>query len=77
MAAEAVQTRFQASVIRYVLDHGGTPDTAADLDYQEPARSAFHITLNNNLINAGRDYFIPPLLAAYLAGAILDYTPEA
>lgn len=77
MRIEAIRDRFQAAVIRYVLEHGQTPETAAALDYQEPAQHAFHLTMNNNHINAHRDYFIHPLLAAYLAGAALSYTPEA
>ncbi|WP_180537137.1 hypothetical protein [Micrococcus luteus] len=76
MENDVIRTRFQASVIRYVLEHGATPERANALDYRDPNTSPFLVTLNNEYISQHRDYFIAPLLAAYLAGTILDYTPE-
>ena len=63
--------RVQASMIRYVLEHGAVPECANGLDY----RPAGH-HLAGRMVAQSPGLFIAPLLAAYRAGTILDYTPE-
>ncbi len=77
LAANVVRDRFRASVIRYVLEHGQVPEYASALDYAEPAGGLTTVTMNHAMIAQRREWFTAPMLAAYLAGTILEFTPEA
>lgn len=63
--------RVQASMIRYVLEHGAVPEFSNGLDYLPAGHP-----LAGRMVAQSPGLFIAPMLAAYRAGTILDYNPE-
>lgn len=63
--------RVQASMIRYVLEHGAVPEFSNGLDYLPAGHP-----LAGKMVAQSPGLFIAPMLAAHRAGTILDYTPE-
>lgn len=64
--------RVRASTIRYFLAHNELPEQSTALDVIKESDP-----MAGRPIVQAREFFIPPLLAAYLAGTILEFTPEA
>lgn len=77
LRGEVGRDHFRASVIRYVLEHGQVPEYASALDYAQPSEGFYVVSMNNAMLAQNREWFTAPMLAAHLAGTILEFTPEA
>lgn len=72
LAQDARRLHYQAAVLRYYLENGNIPESTNVLDWRDPDGAAYGL----NPSTSG-PYFVAPMLAAHLAGSVLDYSPEA